>query len=238
MESYISIKGNKTVLTDQQLQELGIYTGIDFSGVDEAEREEIERLSKIVRSGKAQRKLFANDIIKILGKEYKVIGFDHDKIIGNSERNTITLVRYVLLPPRSMSGSNWRDSGLRKYLNEEYIKELPDALVEHIHPVRKITHTHDGEKIETEDRLFIPSESELFGSAIYSDYEDGKRYEAFSTSENRQLKGEDGDYWYYWTRSNSCGVYTHFAHVNSGGTANSLNASNATIRVPLCFCFS
>ena len=194
----------------------------------------VEELSAIVKAGRAREHYKANDVVTLDGVDYKIIGFDHDA------PNSITLMRNELLPYRVMHTSTtaggWKDTTLRKWLNDEYIKELSDKLISHIIPVQKVTHTYDGKKTETKDKIFICSESEMFGSAIYSYHEDGARYEAFATSELRALKDEDGDYDWYWTRSPSSSA--NFAIVSSYGNANHASATNSTVRVAPCFTIS
>ena len=146
------------------------------------------------------------------------------------------------MPARRMhSGAcerGWIDTELRKWLNNHFIDTLPDELLPHIRPTQKITHNSKGEAFKTIDSLFIPSESELFGSAIWSDYEDGPRYEAFATSNDRLRIDEDGDGCWYWSRSFVGGNSTNCAYVSYYGYASYHSASNTSIRAPLCFCFA
>jgi hypothetical protein len=182
--------------------------------------------------------------LKALGltpqKSLAEIGFDHDTTLGRTD-HTMTVMAKEMLPAHRMhSGAckrGWIDTELRKWLNEEVIKHLPDELVKHIAPVFKQTHASDGKVYETRDRLFIPSESELFGSAIWSDYEDGPRYEAFATSELRVRFDEDGDGYPYWSRS--FGHYpTICAAVGDEGYDAGTNVHSNGMRAPLCFCFA
>ena len=141
----------------------------------------------------------------LAGYELEIIGFDRDKAYDNPDLHTITLMAKTLLPAQRMhSGAcerGWIDTELRKHLNNTVLDSLPDELLSHILSVPKITHNYKGEAFETVDSLFIPSESELFGSAIYAECEDGKRYEAFATRKDRIRVDEDGDADWYWTRS-------------------------------------
>ena len=161
MENYISINGNKSEITPEQLRQLGIT--VDMSATSVAD---------IVKRGKARDHFKIHDLLTLGGYEMEIIGFDHDRDADN--RTTITLMAKSLLPARRMhSGAckrGWIDTELRKWLNGELIKTLPDDLVSHICNVKKVTHSASGEVFETVDKLFLPSESELFGSAIWSDY--------------------------------------------------------------------
>ena len=206
MLNFISIRGKQIELTDEQVNDLGFTVPDDSKIIDD-----------IIKDGKLK------DIIELAGREFKIIGISHDENADDPRKETITLMGTALLPSRKMHDGNckdgWSGTTLRKYLNEEIIKELPDDLVKRICPVRKISHNSKGKKVTTTDKLYALSESELFGSAIYSDNEEGSRYPAFNTSTDRLLKDEDGDYYYYWTRSLWGGASALFCSVNSHGAA-------------------
>ena len=234
MRNYICINGNQTELTDAQVRELG------FTPTKSKLAQTIEEMSDDLQSG--ELRLGIHDTVNLAGYEFEIIGFDHDRSAEDSDLSTITLMAKTLLAPRRMHGGacehGWIDTELRAYLNNEFIKTLPQELVAHIEPVRKTTHSYNGVAYETTDKLWIPSESELFGSAIYSDHEDGERYEAFDTSESRVRIDNDGNRDWYWTRSARGGNSSGFAYVSYGGYANDINASGASIRAPLCFAFA
>jgi len=222
MKNYICIDGNKTELTNEQLQQLGIK--LDTS---------VSEFVELFRGNDFRAKYDVGDTVELCGDEYIIIGFDHD------DENSVTLMKKVLLPPACMHDEyncehGWQGAKLRKWLNEEYIKTMPPELVNAIQPVVKVSHNYRGEKYTTEDKLFILSESELFGSAIYSRKEDGDRYELFATSADRVMCDEDGDSCWYWTRSAGGGASAGFCLVSRHGDAYSHSASSAH-RVPLCF---
>ena len=231
MNNYICINGKKAELTPEQLQKLG------FTSTGHA----IAEICEIVRSGKARQHFSIHDTITLGGYELEVIGFDHDQTEDGG--HTMTLMAKTLLPAHRMhSGAckrGWIDTEMRKWLNNDFIKTLPQGLAQNIAPVVKSTHSSSGDVYKTVDKLFIPSESEYFGSAIWSDYEDGPRYEVFATSELRVRRDEDGDADWFWSRSfMSGGNSTHCALVTGAGTASGASASDAAIRAPLCFCLA
>ena len=244
MKNFISINGNTTELTDEQVRELG------FSP-DTLLKQAIDELSAIVKSGNAREHYNLYDTVHIGDYELQIIGFDHDEdcnvdsldvMFRDESPHTITLMAKTLLPARCMHNgaceNGWIDTDLRKYLNTEFINTLPQELVSHICTIEKETHNYDGKLFKTKDRLFIPSESELFGSAIWSDYEDGPRYEAFATCADRIRLDEDGDGDWYWSRSARGGYSTYFAYVSYVGGAVYGYASDTSIRAPLCFCLA
>jgi len=201
----------------------------------------IADLLATIRSGKAREHFKIHDTIILCGIEVEIIGFDHDKgsnASGAAPIHTMTLMAKTLLPARRMHPGacerGWIDTELRKWLNEEYFNTLPEELKQAIHPAIKLTHNYKGDVYETTDRLFLPSESEMFGSAIWSDYEDGARYEAFATRHNRIRLDEDGDECGYWTRSFDGGLSACACIVSGSGFAGTWYASGAG-RAPLCF---
>ena len=232
MKSYLCINGKKTELTDEQVRDLGFAPG----------KYTVAELSKIVASGNARDRLQLHEVINIGGLDLEIIGFDHDKDRDDPNRPTITLMAKTLLAARRWHSGDckrgWIDAEIRAWLNEEYINKLPEELIPHIRSVEKLTHDSDGEAYITVDRLFLPSESELFGSAIWAAAEDGPRYEAFATSDDRIRIDEDGDADWYWTRSVRGGHSAYCAIVSVNGHAHISYAGDASIRAPLCFCFA
>lgn len=77
------------------------------------------------------------------------------------------------------------------------------------------------------------SESEMFGSAIYSPAEDGKRYEAFATRGDRMVFRENGST-SFWLRSAAVDYGTFCMIDEFGGTG--YNPANHPYGVALGFC--
>lgn len=68
------------------------------------------------------------------------------------------------------NSGGWKDSDLRKTLNKQFIKELPNDLKKNLVKVKKLTNntgvTTDASSVtETEDTLWLPSALELFGNS-------------------------------------------------------------------------
>jgi len=228
MENFICINGNRVELTDQQIKELGFSLN-PF----------LVSFMELVRSGKVREQYNVRDVIKIDDYELKIIGFNHDKDINNTDAPTVTVIGTKLLPYHRMHGGacekGWVDTELRKYLNGEVYNSLPSELKQYICEVKKATHNYKGDIYDTVDKLFIPSESELFGSAIYAGYEDGERYEAFATRKDRILVDSKGSSDWYWNRSFYGGYSTYAAYVGNNGHANYFHVDNSYVRAPLCF---
>lgn len=131
---------------------------------------------------------------------------------------------YEELPGGPLS---WKGSDLRRWANEEFIKELPDGLASIIIP-RKIVQTIDGETLETQDKLWAPSVTELFGRSDRAAGDDPNETQLpiFQTERDR-VKMSDGQTWWYWTRSPSAGGAASFRIVISDGSSNANAASTS-----------
>lgn len=231
MEGYICINGNKTLLTPEQIKELGFCEKpVPVQGLAFARDS--------LRDGSFLERFKLGDVIEDFGYHFEIIGYFHDRAEEDKERPTITVMSKELLPAHRMhSGAcpnGWVDSELRHWLNHDVLESLPDALRELIQPTVRESVDYKGRKHTSTDMLFLPTESELFGSAIYSPAECGSRYPVFSTSESRVRVDEDGDTRWYWTSSAYSGGATYFVNVSGNGCAHSGNASGA-VRAPICF---
>lgn len=158
-----------------------------------------------------------------------VIGKNHD-VDKNGNKTNFTLCFHDLYIEKEMNriitnNGGWRDSELRKWLNEEFFEQLPDWLQKRIIPVVKKSST-DEEIVETVDKIFIPSKIEVFGETEYSKKGEGEQYEFFKDWHNR-IKGleKDKHSTSYWLRSTRPGSYSSFYGVNSNGDWYYLSAS-------------
>lgn len=86
MKNYISINGNKTELTDEQVKQLGFSLP-----------KTLAQISEIVKSGKAREHFKLHDILNLCGYELEIIGFDHDRPYDNASCHTLTLMAKTLL---------------------------------------------------------------------------------------------------------------------------------------------
>ena len=116
----------------------------------------------------------------------------------------------------------WRDSGMRLWLNETVFHMLPDELQEIIVP-RRIAQTMGGETLESEDRLWLPSFTEMFGKENAKDWApadtDETQMELFATERSRVKEVPGNGTWWYWLRSPRGSYSTYFCSVGSGGDA-------------------
>lgn len=131
----------------------------------------------------------------------------------------------------SLDGSllSWEGSDLRRELNTVELANLPDDLAAEITP-RKITQVIAGGSITTEDKLWVPSATELFGKGhryAACDGPDEEQLPIFKTEGDR-VKDMDGETWWYWTRSPLSSSTTYFCFVHNYGNAHSNSATNAS----------
>ncbi len=131
---------------------------------------------------------------------------------------------------RMTNKGGWRDSEMRLWLNETVFHMLPDELQEIIIP-RRIVQTMDGEALESEDKLWLPSFTEMFGKENAEGWApadtDEMQMELFTTERSRVKEVPGNGTWWYWLRSPYGGNSTRFCRVGSGGYAYYADASGA-----------
>lgn len=218
MDNYICINGKRLELTQEQLATLNLTPALTLA-----------QLSEWARQGVAAEHVKIHDRLTADGLELEIVGIGHDEDEGGN-RNTVTLRTVETVANRRMNDGRcpggYKDTELREWLNDEYINEL-DEIKRYVRPVKKLCRTSDNTPYEVTDKLWLFSESELFGSAIYSPGEEGARYEAFATSKDRVCTDEDGDTVWYWERSSFASNSTDFCIVCSSGSAYNYSASNS-----------
>lgn len=126
---------------------------------------------------------------------------------------------------------SWRDSLVRNVFLPRIMKLLPPVLIENAALVVKKTSAGDesDEIVETEDKLFLFSEIELFGKTIYSYDGEGEQYEYFEKAENRAF-GKCS-----WLRSPYGDSSGSFCFVGDGGGAD-WDGADCCYALPFGFC--
>lgn len=173
----------------------------------------------------------------------RIIGFNHDvDEAGSSLPITFDTVE-TLNDDYQMNGhwtnaGGWKASVMRKKLNMNIWKLLPDELQSVIKPCVKTT--SEGERSEnlckTTDCLFLLSEQEMFGRKIWSAGGEGKWYEWYSRENTSYEKHmQNGNYDWWWLRSPVAGSSTSFCLVSYGGSASN-SFANVAYGVSFGFC--
>lgn len=113
----------------------------------------------------------------------------------------------------------WRDSDARAFLNAEVLSLLPDDIQTVMRPT-KITQVWRDETLETEDRLFLLSRTQVFGEDVrYVELDSGdSQIDIFRTERSRVKEFGDKGSWYWWLRSPDASTSHSFCIVLTGGT--------------------
>lgn len=122
-------------------------------------------------------------------------------------------------------------SDVKHYLNKEVFNSLPEELRNVIAEVER--KQENGESSLC--RLFLPTESELFGDCYYSEDDTYSQIEYYKDRRNRikcNRKGGSPDW--YWAASVRSGNSTDCVTVGGNGYSNNWDASGE-LYVPVCF---
>jgi hypothetical protein len=227
--NYLCINGKRTELTDEQMRQLGI-TPVES---------EIAKMSRISKAGEAADHYNVHDTIVVDGITFEIVGIGHDIDALTGRNNTITLRQIDHIKKSRMNPGScpngFAASELDKSLIESPQSWIPESILPYLRPVSKECVTCDGSIRAMPRKLWVFSESEMFGSAIYSPAEDGQRYEAFATSKDRIVNNENGSACAVWLRSANVGNSNYFCVVTTSGSAGYDNA-NYSDGVALGFC--
>lgn len=231
-ENYLCINGKKTELTDDQMRQLGI------TPVEPVESE-IARMSRISKAGEAADYYKVHDTIVVDGITFEIVGIGHDIDALTGKYNTITLRQVDHIKTCRINLGSCPDgfaaSELDKSLIESPQSWIPESILPYVRNVAKKYVTYDGHIKVVYRKLWLFSESEMFGSAIYSPAEDGNRYEAFATSKDRIVNDENGSACAVWLRSAYVSNSIAFCMVDTSGSADRGRA-NSSYGVALGFC--
>ena len=212
-ENYLCINGKKVELTDEQMRQLGI-TPVES---------EIAKMSRISKAGEAADYYNVHDTIVVDGITFEIVGIGHDIDAATGRRNTITLRQVNHLKKSTINPTScpngFATSDLDKSLVESPQSWVPESVLPYVRTVLKEYVTYDGSIKVMYRKLWVFSESEMFGSAIYAPAEDGKRYIAFATSNYRITFGEKGSACSAWLRSAYFGDSRFFCVVDTSGFA-------------------
>jgi len=123
-------------------------------------------------------------------------------------------------------------SDVKKHLNETVFNNLPEELRAVIAEVERTQ--ENGETFRC--RLFLPTESEMFGNCCYSGDDTYPQIEYYKDRRNRikcDKKGGSPDW--YWLASVASGSSTYCVGVNGHGGSVNWNGASYELRVPVCF---
>lgn len=228
-ENYLCINGKKTKLTDEQMRQLGI-TPVES---------EIAKMSRISKAGEAKNHYKVHDTIVVDDITFEIVGIGHDIDTYTGYRNTITLRQVDHIKKSRINPGSCPDgfaaSELDKSLMESPQSWIPESILPYVRNVVKQYVMYNGDIKVMYRKLWLFSESEMFGSAIYAPAEDGKRYAAFATGADRIAYDENGSACSVWLRSAYVGNPNYFCEISKFGGAN-FNNTNDSSGVALGFC--
>ena len=197
----------------------------------------LEEASALVKKNKALSEIPVRTIIHHESFEFRVIGRNHDLCAECTWLPTTTVIGKHIVGTHYFHEyacqSGWSGSDIRKWLNDTVFNSLPSSLRSFIHPAMRTTYGSDGRAYRTDDYLFIPTESEVFGSAIYSGQMAGEKYEGFETKKDRHFVDRAGWPYGIWLASPVPDEPENFCYCSTV-PANS-RVGSETIGVPLCF---
>lgn len=228
-ENYLCINGKKTKLTDEQMRQLGI-TPVES---------EIAKMSRLSKAGEAADNYNVHDTIVVDGITFEIVGIGHDIDASTGRNNTVTLRQVDHIKKSRINPGSCPDGFAASELDNSLMKSpqnwIPESILPYVRTVSKEYVTCDGSVKVMYRKLWVFSESETFGSAIYAPAEDGKRYKAFATSNYRITFGEDGSACAFWLRSAYVNNSSAFCVVGMSGSAYP-DFANASRGVALGFC--
>lgn len=116
----------------------------------------------------------------------------------------------------------WKDSAMRKWLNEDVLPRLPKELQAMIVP-RTIRQMIDGKEVQTQDKLWLPSFTEMFGADAAAEWAPGdlgdEQFELFASERSRVKEVPGRGTWWYWLRSPRASDSVRFCLIGSNGSA-------------------
>ena len=219
----------KISIEEEQTRQLGI-TPVES---------EIAKMSRISKAGEAKDFYNVHDTITIDGIEFEIVGIGHDIDALTGRNNTITLRQVDHLKKSRINPGPCPDGYAASELDQSLIESpqswIPESILPYVRKVAKAYVTYAGSIKVMYRKLWVFSESEMFGSAIYSPAEDGRRYEAFATRKDRVAYDKNGSACRVWLRSASVDSSISFCMVNASGSA-SIDIAYASRGVALGFC--
>ena len=180
----------------------------------------------------------------INGKAYRIdiIGKNHDTYASGGTAPLTFQMHDCYDETKQMNSSNtnsggWQNSAMRTTHLPAILNLMPAEVKAAIRDVQKKSSAgNQSSSIQTtNDKLFLLSEIEIFGSTTYSFAGEGKQYDYYKAG-NSKVKNLSGSASNWWERSPYSSGSTYFCRVDSNGDAAAAGASNSR-GVAFGFCF-
>ena len=206
-------------------------------------------ISRIARLGMAKDYFAIGDTktltISSVTYSAQIIGFDHD-----TPQSTTTYKRskagitFQLVNTHDTTAKmnnsmgqtgGWESSAMRSSTMATLLSQLPSALSSVFATVKKPTSQGNSSTIvNSNDKLFLLSEVEVFGSNSYSYASEGTQYAWFKAG-NRKIKTYNDAAVAWWLRSPASVNTNSFCYVNTSG-ASDVDPANTLHYVSFAFC--
>lgn len=202
-----------------------------------------ESISELIKKGYAKQIFCVGDKIPFRMKDRTEVvavaaHIESDGVYFVTEDAIDQYPIYKTIPENEVI--SWSGSDMRRYLNKEAFENLPPALAAVIKE-RTIQQNVEGNRYVTEDKLWLPSYTEVFGKLSNGEMHpaDGEKefhFDLFNDEKScvKQYKGET-TWWFLRTKNNpDTPSSTSFRLVNSSGDT---NFYYATYTYSVCFGF-
>lgn len=172
-----------------------------------------------------------------------IIGKNHDDYSDGSGKAPLTFQlhgvyeSYYTMNVGDNNGTGWASSNMRQTVLKTVLDAMPTGVRTAIKDVRKATSVGSASSTitNTVDKLFFPSEIEVFGNTNNSFAGEGAWYEYYKVNSAAKKYGTDARKW--WLRSPYKGNKTSFVVVNTNGTATYSAANETPVYISPAFCF-
>ena len=124
------------------------------------------------------------------------------------------------------NSGGWNGSYMKKTVMTTLLNQLPAALKNVLKSVNKLSGTGNGSTSGTQttnDKLFLLSEVEIFGTTTYSVPGEGTQY-AYYKAGNSKVEKVNGSADSWWERSPYGSYSSNFCSVSSNGSASNYGA--------------
>lgn len=174
-----------------------------------------------------------------------IIGKNHDDYADGSGKAPLTFQMHDCYGTTyGMNSSNtnvggWENCAMRTAHLPAILALMPSEVQAAIREVNKLTSAGNQSAtiITTADKLFLLSESEVYGSATYSKSGEGSQY-AYYSAGNSKTKNRNGSPFSWWERSPYAPTSGAFCSVHTNGLATATDAGAANSNgVAFAFCF-
>lgn len=179
------------------------------------------------------------------GTSYRIdiIGKNHDDLADGTGKAPLTFQLHDCytetkqMNPTNTNVGGWTNCAMRSTHLPAILALMPAEVQEAIREVQKKTSAgNQSSSIQTtNDKLFLLSEIEIFGSTTNSFAGEGTQY-AYYQAGNSKVKNRNGNAFYWLERSPYSSNSTHFCFVYSSGDASAIYASTSR-GVAFAFCF-